>query len=99
MPRRPWLVAVPLIAGAMIALTTASSWAFTQQILTPNGNYDFNYGSLDKSDKSTNKPDPDSPGLHFSIERGQMGPFGFRSFGDDSNDKPPDYSRPLGNGD
>jgi putative SOS response-associated peptidase YedK len=30
---------------------------------------------------------------------GQMGPFGFRSFGDDSNAKPPNYSRPLGNGD
>ena len=99
MLRRLRLVAVLLIAGTIIALTTASGWAFTQQTLTPNGNYDFNYGPLDKSDKSPNKSDPNSPGLHFSIERGQTGPFGFRSFGGDSNATPPDYSRPLGNGD
>jgi hypothetical protein len=86
----------------MVTLTATSVWAFSQQTLLPNGNYDFNYGSLDdkdKSDKSTNKFDPHSPGFHFSIEHGQTGPSGFRSFGSDSNAAPPDYSRPLGNGD
>jgi hypothetical protein len=102
MPKRIRLVAVPFIAGTIVALTTTSVWAFTQQILLPNGNYNFNYGQLDdkdKSDKSTNKSDPNSPGFHFSIERGQTGPSGFRSFGGDSDAKPPDYSRPPGNGD
>jgi hypothetical protein len=107
MLKRPRLVAVPFIAGTIVALTivaltTTSVWAFTQQILLPNGNYNFNYGpsdDKDKSDKSTNKFDPNSPGFHFSIEHGQTAPFGFRSFGGDSNATPPDYSRPLGNGD
>jgi len=95
------LAAVPFIAGTIITLTSASVWAFSQQTLTPNGNYDFNYGPSDdkyKSGESTNKSDPNSPGLHFSIERGQTGPFGFRSFGRDDNSGPPDFSRPLGNG-
>ena len=102
MLRRLWLVAVPVIAGTTIALTTTSVLAWTQQAVSPNGNYNFNYGPLDdksKSGDSTNKSDPNSPGFHFSIERGQTAPFGFRSFGGDSNATPPDYSRPLGNGD
>jgi hypothetical protein len=101
MPKRLRLVAVPLIAGTMIALTTASVWAFTQQNLAPNGNYDFNYGSLDNKDKANKNPftsDPKSPGLHFSVEHGQTGPFGFHSFGNDKYG-PPDFSRPVGNGD
>ena len=102
MLKRPRLVAVPFIAATIVALTTTTVWAFTRQTLLPNGNYNFDYGPLDdkdKSAKSMNKSDPNSPGFHFSIERGQTGPFGFRSFGDDSNATPPDYSRPLGNGD
>lgn len=94
--------AVAVMAGAIIALTTASGWAFTKEVLTPNnGNYDFNYGPLDdkKLGDSTNKSDPNSPGFHFSIDHGQTGPFGFRSFGDGNNATPPDYyARPLGNG-
>ncbi len=102
MLKRPRLVAVSFIAGTIVALTSNPVWALTQETLLPNGNYDFNYGPLDgkdKSDKSTTKSDPNSPGLHFSIEHGQTGPFGFRSLGNDSNAGPPDYSRPLGNGD
>jgi hypothetical protein len=101
MPKRLRLVAVPFVAGTIIALTIDSVLAFTQQTLLPNGNYDFNYGPLDKdkSDKSTNKSDPNSPGFHFSIERGQTGPFGSRGFGSDRDAGPPDFSRPLGNGD
>jgi hypothetical protein len=102
MQKRSRLIAVPLIAGTIVALTASSGWAFTQQTLLPNGNYDFNYGPLDnkyKSDNGTAKSDPNSPGFHFSVEPGQTGASGFRSFGGDSNAKPPDYSRPLGNGD
>ncbi len=95
------LVAVPVIAGAAIALTTASVWAFTQETLHPNGNYDFNYGPLDnkaKSDDSTSKSDPNSPGFHFNVERGQQtSPFGFHSFGDDSDSNLGNYyHQPLG---
>ncbi len=95
---------VLLISGAIIALTTASVWAFSQQTLTPNGNYNFNYGDPDEKAKlseSTKKSDSNNPSFHFSIERGQTGPFGFHNFhnfGDSGNATPPDYSRPLGNG-
>ena len=92
--------AVALTAGAMIALTTASGWAFSQQTLGPNGNYNFNYGGPDdkaKLGESTNKSDSNGPGFHFYIEGGQTGPLGSRGFGDSSNTAPPDYfSRPLG---
>jgi len=96
------LAAVPLIAGAMIAFTTASAWAFSQQTLSPNGNYDFNYSAPNDKPKlgdSANKPDSNNSGFHFSIERGQTGPFGFRGFGNDNDTTaPPDYYTPHGNG-
>lgn len=91
-----------MIAGAIIVLTTASVWAFSQQTLVPSGNYNFNYTDPDakaKLGESTDKSDSNSPGFHFSIERGQTGPFGFHSFGDSDNARFPDYyPRPLGNG-
>jgi hypothetical protein len=94
--------AVPLIAGAIIVLTTASVWAFSQQILGPSGNYNFNFGDPDdkaKLGESTTKSDSNSPSFHFSIERGQPEPFGFHSFGDSNNTTFPDYyPRPPGNG-
>ena len=104
MSKRLRLAVVPFIAGAVIAsATTTSAWAFTQETLHPNGNYNFNYGPLDgkaKSDESTNKSDPNSPGFHFNVEHGQqMSPFGFHSFGDDSSSNTRGYfHEPLGNG-
>jgi hypothetical protein len=86
----------------MVVLANASAWAFSQQTLMPNGNYDFNYGALDdkyKTDKSTNKSDPNSSGLHFSVEHGQAGSFGSRGFGSDRDPGPPDYFRALSHGD
>ena len=102
MSKRLRRVAVPVIAAAMIASTTATVWAFTQETLNPNGNYNFNFGPLDgkgTSGGSLNKPDdPNSPGLHFNIQSGQQAsPFGFRSFGGDDKPEVPG-SRPLGNG-
>ncbi len=94
--------AASLIAGAIIAFTTVAASAFSQQTVTPNGNYNFNYGSLDDKTKlkeGTDKSDPNSSGFHFSIQSGQTGRFGFHSFQDNNNAKPPDFSRPLGNGD
>ena len=99
MLRRLWLVAVPFFAGAIIALTTAPVWAFSQQTITPNGNYDFNYGSLDdksKSGGSTNKSDPNSPGFHFDVQQGPSGEL--HSFGGASNARPSEpYFRTFGN--
>jgi hypothetical protein len=93
------LVAVPLIAGAVIAQTTVPARAFTQQTLTPNGNYDFNYGPLDdknKSGDSSNKSDPNSPGFHFDVQHGESN--GFHSFGSNRNTSPPDpYFHTFGN--
>ncbi len=94
--------AAPLIAAGIIVFTTAAASAFSQQTLTPNGNYNFNYGPLDDKAElkdSADKSNPVSPVFHFSIQRGQTGPFGFHSFQDNTNAKPPDFSRPLGNGD
>ena len=100
---KQWLATVPLIAAAIIVLTTASVWAFSQQTVTPSGNYNFNYGGLDDKSKlndSTNKSDSNSSGFHFYMgSGGQTGPFGFHSFGNGNNNAPPDYyARPLGNG-
>jgi hypothetical protein len=100
------IVAVPLIAGGIVALTTASAWAISQQVLTPNGNYDFNYGSPDDKAKfdSTNKSNSNTPGFHFSVEPSQPGSFGFHNFNDrsnsnnNSNDAWDRFTRPLGNG-
>jgi hypothetical protein len=97
MLRRFWLVAVPVIAGAVITLTTSSSWAWTQQTVTPNGNYNFDYGPLDdksKSGDSTNKSDPNSPGFHFGVQQGQSGQF--HSLGGDARPPQP-YFRTFGN--
>lgn len=98
MSGRLWLVAVPFIAGTIIALSTELVWAFTQQTVTPNGNYNFNYGPSDDKNKfdSTNKSDPNSPGFHFGVQHGELG--GFRSFGSDRNAPPSQpYFRTFGN--
>ena len=96
------LVTIPLIAGTIIMLTTASVWAFSQQTLVPNGNYNFNFSNPDDKAKlgdSTTKSDSNSSGFHFSIEHGQTGPFGFHGSGDSDNTKFPDYyPRPFDNG-
>jgi hypothetical protein len=74
-----------MIAAVIIASTTASGWAFTQQMLSPGGygNYNFNYSDPSHptiNSQSTLPSDSNSPGLHFSIEHGQTGPFsGFQS--------------------
>jgi hypothetical protein len=93
--------AVALISGAAIALTTSPIWAFSQQTISPNGNYNFNYTDPDKAklgESTNNKSDPNSLGFHFSIERNQPGSSGFRSFGNGNNDAPPDLYTPHGGG-
>ena|ERR1700744_541738 len=101
MSKRMRFAVIPLVAGALVAMATVSASAFTQETLYPNGNYNFNFGPLDGKDKSsafTTKPDdPNSPGLHFSVQGGNQLGSGFRSFnGDDKPDVP--GSRPIGNG-
>ena len=103
MSKRLWLAAVPLIAGAMIASATGPVWAFTQQTLNPNGNYNFDYGPLDdkaKSGGSTDKSDPNSQGFHFSVQGGQQtSPFGFHGVGGGSTPNSSNYfHEPVGGG-
>jgi hypothetical protein len=101
--------AAPMIAAAIIASTTASGWAFSQQVLGPagNGNYNFNYSDPDhqaSTSQSTLPSDSNSPGFHFSIEQGQTGPFsGFQNGshfdGNSGNPTAPEfYIQPQGNG-
>jgi hypothetical protein len=110
MVKRLRIAVVPLIAGTIVALTTGSAWAFSQQVLTPNGNYNlnysspynFNYGSPDDKAKlgdSTNKSDSNGPSFHFNVEGGQTGQFGFHNFGGENSGAAWDrFSRPVGNG-
>ena len=93
-----------MIAAAIIASTTASGWAFSQQTLGPgeNGNYNFNYSDPDHqatTSQSTRPSDSNAQGFHFSIEQGSGFQSGNHFFGNGSNATAPDYySRPLGNG-
>jgi hypothetical protein len=101
--------AVAMIAAAIIASTTAPGWAFTQQMLAPggNGNYNFNYSDPDHpgtGGQNALPSDPNSPGFHFGIDQGQSGPFsgfqsGNHSFGNRSDPTDPRYYiQPPGNG-
>jgi hypothetical protein len=103
------LAAIPVIAAAIIASSTVSGWAFSQQTLGPgaNGNYDFNYSDPDHpatNGLSTLPSDPNSPGFHFSIDQGQNAPFsgfqsGNHSFGNSASPTSPGYYIQHGNGD
>jgi hypothetical protein len=97
MVKRRWLMAVPFAAAAIVALTTESVRAFTRETVTPNGNYNFNYGSLDdkKSGDSANKSDPNSPGFHFNAQQGQSG--ALHSFGGANAPPSQPYFRTFGN--
>jgi hypothetical protein len=106
---RPRFAAVPLIAAAIIAVTTASGWAFTQQMLGTgeNGNYNFNYTPPDHpatSGLSASPFDSNSSRFHFSIESGQTSPFsgfqsGNHSLGNSGNPTDPKYYiQPQGSG-
>ena len=101
--------AVPVIAAAIIAVTTASGWAFTQQMLGTgeNGNYNFNYTPPDRpatSGLSTSPFDSNISRFHFSIESGQTSPFsgfqgGNHSLGNSGSPTDPRYYiQPQGNG-
>jgi hypothetical protein len=100
--------AAAMLAAAIIASTTAPGWAFTQEMLQPgqNGNYNFNYSGPDNQAATgqSTPTDPNSPGLHFNIQQGQMGPFGGFQSGDRSLDNGGDptnpnfYIQPRGNG-
>lgn len=99
--------AAPMIAAAIIASTTAPGWALSQQMLSPgeSGNYNFNYSDPNhQATTSQSTPtDPNSSGLHFSIEQGQMGfgdfQSGDRSLGNSGDPTNPNfYIQPRGDG-
>ena len=98
--------AVAMMAAAIIAATTASGWAFSQQTISPdaNGNYNFNYTDPKHpatTGQNANPSESNGLGFHFSVEHGQTGPFGGSQsgnnfFGNSGNDRPPELT-PLGN--
>jgi len=103
------VAAVPMIAVAIIASSTASGWAFSQQTLGPagNGNYNFNYSDPDHQTSTSQSARPSNSnglGFHFSIEKGQSEPFsgfqsGNHSFGNSGDPTSPGYYiQPRGNG-
>jgi hypothetical protein len=96
MSRQLWRVAVLFVAGAIVTLATTSVWAWTQETVTPNGNYNFNYGPLNdknKSGDSANKSDPNSPGFHFGVQQGDSA--GFHNFGGFSGNRNATPSQPY----
>ena len=98
--------AVDMIAAAIVAATTASGWAFSQLMVSPdaNGNYNFNYTDPNHpaaSSQSAHPSESNNLGFHFSIEHGQTAPFGgFQSgnnfLGNSAKYRPPELT-PLGN--
>jgi hypothetical protein len=93
--------AAPIIAAAIIASTTATGWAFTQEMLAPGsaGNYNFNYSDPDHpatNGQSTLPSSSNSPQFQFNIDHGQTAPFsgfqsGNRSFGNGMSPTDPRY--------
>ena len=95
--------AVAMIAATIIASTTASGWAFSQQTLSlgpaDNGNYNFNYSDPahpGAGSQSALPSDSNTSGFHFSVEPAPTSPFsglqsGNRSFGNGSNPTDPGY--------
>lgn len=76
--------AAPIVAAVIIASTTASGWAFTQQMLSTgeNGNYNFNYSDPDHPATNSQSPHPSDssgPAFQFNIERGETGQFDFQN--------------------
>lgn len=93
---------VALFAAAVVSLTAASAWAFTQDTIRPGGNGNSTFA--DPDNQVTNPGQgaqpfgQNGPTVQFGIQQAPTTPFGFFQ-GNGANPSPPDYySRPLGNG-
>ncbi len=98
--------AVVLIAAAVVSLTAASAWAFSQENVQPGGAGNATFA--DPDDQFTNSGQgvhpfgANGPTLQFGIHQGPETPFG-RFEGNGYNVSPSDplpdpYYRPLNNG-
>jgi hypothetical protein len=96
-------LAVGLFAAGILSLSVASAWAFSQQIVSPDGgNYTFT-----DPDKQLTDPDNHSSGqsarpfgsnglsVQFGVQQGPLTTFGR---GNGYNSTPDPYYRPLTNG-
>jgi hypothetical protein len=98
--------AIVLIAAAVVSLTAASAWAFSQENLQPGGTGNSTFA--DPDDQFTNSTQgahpfgPNGPVVQFGVQQGPLTPYG-RLDGNGYTTSPPDhlpdpYYRPLGNG-
>jgi hypothetical protein len=92
-------VAVALLAAAVVSLTAASAWAFTQETVQPGGDGHSTFTDPDSqftnSGQGAQPFGPNGPVVQFGVHQGPLTPFtGFQ--GNDNNASPPDpYFRPL----
>jgi hypothetical protein len=96
------LAVIGLFAVAVVSLTAASVWAFSQQNLGSGGGGNSTFADPDEQVNNFGQAarpfGSNGPVVQFGARQGQLTPFGrFQSNG--FNSPPPDpYSRPLGNG-
>jgi hypothetical protein len=93
--------AVALVAAAMVSLSVASAWAFSQQTVLPSGSSNSTFSDPDNQFTTGQGAHPlgqNGPVVQFGIQQGPSAAFG-RFQGNSNNSSPPDpYSHPLGNG-
>jgi hypothetical protein len=92
-----------LFAAGILSLNVTSAWAFSQQIVSPDGG-NYSFGDPDKQPTTSNNQSSSQairpfgssgPVVQFGIQQGPMSTFG-RSNG--YNSTPDPYFRPLTNG-
>ena len=92
-----------LFAAGIFSLTATSAWAFSQQIVSPDGG-NYSFGDPDKqpttsdnksSSQGTRPFGSSGPTVQFGV---QQGPFTPLSRGNGYNSTPDPYFRPLTNG-
>ena len=98
------MIRLGLFAAGILSLTATSAWAFSQQIVSPDGG-NYSFGDPDKQPTTSNnnnssqgtKPFGSSgPTVQFGVQQGPLTTFG-RSNGY-NNSTPDPYFRPLTNG-
>jgi hypothetical protein len=98
-------LAVGLVAAGILSLTAASAWAFSQEIVSPGSDGNYNFGDPDKhltdpdnnnSGQSGRPVGSTGPVVQFGVQQGPLTTFGR---GNGYNTTIPDpYYRPLTNG-
>ena len=99
--KRIRFVAAPLIVAALVPVTTASAWAFSQETVQPGGNSNSTFGDPNDRFTTGNGAHPfgsNGPVVQFGVQQGPGAPFGrFQGNSDNNNWSPLDsFSNPRG---